>query len=279
MPPMWSSGRVADTGRFDPLAHPPAHLTGDEDGLWLCVQKGQVLVVDDTGELPTGEPDVPHRSRNFLGLLDGSPVWGVEIVEEYYPDDGLRLVPLRQLYGSVSEQHWVLAGRAEQIATFDRTHRFCGQCGSETTAHDTERARVCPVCRHMAFPRLTPAVIMRITKGDRILLAHGRQFPGRFYSTLAGFVEAGETLEHAVRREVHEEVGIEIGEPAYFGSQPWPFPHQMMIGFTAEWASGELEIQEEEIVDAGWYTSDDLPPCPIGGMSIAGWMIQDWLTR
>lgn len=270
---------MSEPGRFDPLPHPPPDLTGDEDALWLCVQKGHVLVVDDSGEIPTAEPGVPELSRNFLGMLDGSPVWGIEIVEEYHPDGGHRLVPLRQLYGSVPEQHWVLAGRAEQIATFDRTHRFCGQCGTETTVHRTDRARVCGVCRHMAFPRLTPAVIMRITKGDEILLAHGRQFPGRFYSTLAGFVEPGESLEHAVRREVREEVGIEISAPDYFGSQPWPFPHSVMIGFTAEWESGDLVVQEEEIVDAGWYTSDDLPPCPIGGMSIAGWMIQDWLNR
>ena len=107
--------------------------------------------------------------------------------------DEYRLVQLRQLYGSIPEPQWIMAGRAEQISTFDPTHRFCGQCGGPTEAHPTDRARRCPSCGHMAFPRLTPAVIMRVTRGDEILLAHGRLFPGRFFSTLAGFVEPGET--------------------------------------------------------------------------------------
>jgi NAD+ diphosphatase len=118
---------------------------------------------------------------------------------------------------------------------------------------------------------------MLVRKGDEILLGHGRQFPGRFFSTLAGFVEPGETLEEAVAREVMEEVGIEITDIRYFGNQPWPFPHSLMVGFTAKWASGEIDPDPEELVEAGWYRADDLPPAPIGGMSIAGWMIEAWL--
>lgn len=120
---------------------------------------------------------------------------------------------------------------------------------------------------------------MLVEREDEILLAHGRQFPGRFFSTLAGFVEAGESLEQTVHREIKEEVGIEVTDVKYFDSQPWPFPHSLMIGFTAKYRSGDLVIQEDEIVEAGWYHADDLPPCPVGGMSIAGWLIQDWLDR
>ncbi|MCP5028421.1 MAG: NAD(+) diphosphatase [Actinomycetia bacterium] len=266
-----------DNERFDPLVHPPAGFEGT--AIYIAVRKGHVLVDDETGELPTIDPDVPHTSRHFLGLIDGTAVWGLDVHDDHHPSDDWRFVHLRQLYGGIPEHHWVLAGRAEQIATFERTHQFCGQCGSPTEPHERDRARVCPACGHMAFPRLTPAVIMRITRGDEILLAHGRQFPGRFFSTLAGFVEPGESLEHAVAREVREEVGIEISTPQYFSSQPWPFPHSLMIGFTAEYESGEIAIQEEEIVEAGWFAADAMPPSPKGGMSIAGWMIEEWLER
>ena len=131
----------------------------------------------------------------------------------------------------------------------------------------------------MAFPRLSPAMIVLVEKGDQALLAWGRQFPGRFFSTLAGFVEPGESLEQAVEREVMEEVGLKVGEIRYFGSQPWPFPHSLMCGFHCTYESGEITIQEDEIIEAGWFDATDLPPCPVGGMSIAGWLIQDWLQR
>jgi NAD+ diphosphatase len=131
----------------------------------------------------------------------------------------------------------------------------------------------------MAFPRLSPAMIVLVEKGDQALLAWGRQFPGRFFSTLAGFVEPGESLEQAVEREVMEEVSLAVNDVRYFGSQPWPFPHSLMCGFHCTYESGEISIQEEEIVEADWFDATDLPPCPIGGMSIAGWLIQDWLQR
>ena len=132
----------------------------------------------------------------------------------------------------------------------------------------------------MAYPRLTPAIIVLIERDDgRALLAWGRQFPGRFYSALAGFVEPGESLEQCVAREVKEEVGIAVADLRYFGSQPWPFPHSLMIGFNARYVSGEVTPQESEIVEAGWYHHEELPPAPRGGMSIAGWLIDDWITR
>jgi len=132
----------------------------------------------------------------------------------------------------------------------------------------------------MAFPRLTPAVITLVEREDgKALLAWGRQFPGRFFSALAGFVEPGETLEQCVAREVKEEVGIEVANIRYYGSQPWPFPNSLMIGFQADYASGDLVLQEEEIVEAGWFGPEELPPVPKGRMSIAGWLIEDWLER
>lgn len=213
-------------------------------------------------------------------MLDGRPVWAVDLDDEEEPPDWHELLDLRSLYSRVPETQWALAGKAEQIVQWDRTHRFCGRCGEATELHTSDRARVCPSCGLLAYPRLAPAVIVLVEREDgRALLAHGRQFPGRFFSTLAGFVEPGEDLETCVAREIKEEVGIDVDQIRYFGSQPWPFPHSLMIGFTARYAGGELRIQEEEIVEAGWYSYDDLPPCPRGGMSIAGKLIEDWIAR
>jgi len=134
----------------------------------------------------------------------------------------------------------------------------------------------------MQFPRLSPATITLVTRGDNdeeVLLAHGRQFGARFFSCLAGFVEPGESLEQCVAREIMEEVGVEVTDIRYFNSQPWPFPNSLMIGFQAKYAGGELNLQESEIAEAGWFTVDDMPPHPRGGMSIAGWLIEDWLAK
>ncbi|MEO1060974.1 MAG: NAD(+) diphosphatase [Actinomycetota bacterium] len=266
---------------FEPRLVP---LTVGEVADWICVRDGAVLVrTDRGGAFPSGAHPPVEGQRHHLGLLAGRSVWAVDVTPpaDDDGDDGLdpdlEWVGLRALFGRIDDGAWVLAGRAHQVIAWDRDHRFCGRCGSETLTSEEDRARVCPSCGLRAYPRLTPAVIMLIRRDDEVLLAHGRQFPGRFYSALAGFVEPGEDLEEAVAREVREEVGIEITDIRYFGSQPWPFPHSLMIGFTARWASGELDIDPTEIVDAGWFRADDLPPAPIGGMSIAGWMMQAWL--
>jgi NAD+ diphosphatase len=141
---------------------------------------------------------------------------------------------------------------------------------------ETERARRCPRCGFMSFPRLSPAVIMRIDRDDRILLARNVSFAQGFFSVLAGFVEPGESLEEAVVREVHEEVGLELTDIRYFGSQPWPFPHQLMIGFTARYAGGEIQIEPTELAEAGWYGRDALPALP-GKISISRRLIDAWI--
>ena len=145
--------------------------------------------------------------------------------------------------------------------------------------HDRDRARQCPGCGLVSYPRVSPAVIVLVSRGDRFLLARNASFPGKRYSILAGFVEAGETLETAVVREIREEVGIEVRDVTYFGSQPWPFPHSLMVGFTAQHASGEIAIDGEEIVDAGWYGADpeQLPELP-NRISISRRIIDSFLN-
>jgi NAD+ diphosphatase len=264
---------------FEPRVSLPQHLAVT-DGRWFVLdERQQVLLVD--GRVPTGtEPPTDETARHLLGIQDGIPVWAIQAPRYAEVPEAGEWANLRSLFGRVDDGDWVLAGRAVQVVAWDRDHRFCGRCGQPTESHAMDRARECRACRLLAYPRLTPAIITLVEREDgRALLAWGRQFPGRFYSALAGFVEPGESLEECVRREVREEVGIEVDDISYFGSQPWPFPHSLMVGFRARFAGGELRIDENEIVEADWYGPDDLPPVPRGGMSIAGWLIDDWLRR
>lgn len=268
---------------FTVLTQPPNNLD-DSARVWIPIRSGTVFVEPGGGLFSGSAPPVGDGSPTtaFLGVLDGHGVWAVDMEPADGPplDEGdLEPVPLRKLYGRIPDEHWQIAGRAAQIVEFERTHRYCGRCASPTSTNASDRAKVCGKCGHMAFPRLSPAMIVLVERGSEVLLAWGRQFPGRFYSALAGFVEPGESLEDAVIREVREEVGIEVANVRYFGSQPWPFPHSLMCGFTCDWQSGEIAPDPDEIVEAGWYTAENLPPSPRGGMSISGWLIDDWLKR
>jgi NAD+ diphosphatase len=237
---------------------------------WCIVRGSEVLVTAPDGE-PLLEESVLEvlmtdgRSGGvFLGVLHGRPVWALGVQQDVAVPDGHEFVHLRQLPSRHDEQSWMLGARAVQLVEWARAHRFCGACGTPTVAAPKERATVCPRCGLLAFPRLSPAVIMVVHRGPELLLAHGRAFPQPFYGPLAGFVEAGETLEHAVRREVREEVGVEIGEVTYVTSQPWPFPNSLMIGFFAEYAGGEIAIDPDEIVDARWFGPHEIPRYPDG---------------
>lgn len=246
--------------RFLPLLDVPDPRA---PGLVVVVGHEEISLVE--GPAPSGE-DV-----HVVGMLDDRPVWAVPSAG---PVEGS--VGLRSLWGSVDDVTWTVAGRAVQLVEWDRTHRFCGRCGGPTGLVSGERCRTCPDCGLSAFPRLSPAVIVLVGRDDgRVLLAQGRSFPVPMYSCLAGFVEPGETLEEAAHREIAEEVGIEIDDLRYWGSQPWPFPHSLMVGFTARYAGGELALEEAEIVDAGWYHRDRLPRVPPPG-SIARSMIDEW---
>jgi len=219
----------------------------------------------------TAEPPI------FMGLLDGVPAWAVGTNEPSDVPDGYQWQPLRNLGEQLDTPSWLLAGRGVQLVEWARTSRFCGRCGTATELAARERAAWCPNCALNAYPRLAPAIIVTVERDDAILLGQGRGFQG-MYSALAGFAEPGETLEEAVRREVREEVGVEVGAIRYFGSQPWPFPHSLMIGFFADWSSGEIQIDGEEIVDAGWFKADNLPEIP-PPLSIARRLIDDWVGR
>jgi NAD+ diphosphatase len=262
--------------RFVPTLDLPDDWSG---AVTVLVRNGHVELLDE-------HPDdvAPDAPRHVLGVLDGAGCWAVDL-HDHVDDGGFSgldltgLLPLMGLHGRVDDVRWTLAGRAVQLVDWDRSSRFCGRCGRATDPAPGERARRCPACGLLAFPRLAPAVITLIERDDGCaLLARGKAFPIPMYSCIAGFVEAGEDLEGAVRREVLEEVGVELDEVRYTSSQPWPFPHSLMIGFEATWASGDIRIDEDEILDAAWFRPDDLPTIP-PGLSIARTLIDRWLER
>jgi NAD+ diphosphatase len=218
---------------------------------------------------------MPVRTQ-FLGTLDNQPCYSAQLPQDAIAPEGMSLRGLRELYGTLDEDLFVLSGRAIQIVEWDRTHQYCGHCATPTTQLPHERAKRCPKCGLVNYPRLSPAVIMLISRGEELLLARAHRFPAGMYSVLAGFVEPGESLEETVVREVREEVGIEVKDIRYFGSQPWPFPNSLMIGFTATYASGDIVIEPEELADAAWFSKDNLPPIP-PKLSIARKLI-DWFV-
>ena len=250
----------------------------DEDRVLLFAGNALIVTSGADVRLPTRielAALVPVETVH-VGLLAGQAVETASIDQEAELPSGWAPETLRPLHGRLSDAEWAVAGRAFQLAEWDRTHRYCGVCSTPTERLADERARACPQCAHRAYPRHSPAVIMRITRGDEVLLGRSSHFPPDMYSTLAGFVDVGESAEAAVRREVREEAGIEITEPQWFGSQSWAFPHSLMLGFTAEWASGEVVADLTELEDAQWFTRERLPVLPPPS-SIARRLLDDWL--
>jgi NAD+ diphosphatase len=242
---------------------------GAEEPSWWFFFSGQKIVVEagpDKISLP-----LIHRPSTlglnplraiYLGALDGVPCRIGEIAPGTELPEGMSLVGLRHLFGAMNEDLFRVAGRAFQTLEFERHHQYCGRCGGPTEDKENERAKICPRCGLVVFPRMSPAMIVAVRKGRQILLARAARFPEGLYSVLAGFVEPGESLEQCVQREVREEAGVEVRSIRYFGSQPWPFPNSLMVAFTAEYGGGEIRIDGAEIVDAGWFAADNLPAIP-----------------
>jgi NAD+ diphosphatase len=255
-----------------------------EPAWWFAFQGNKLLVYQTPSSVRIpflvnfAELGLKALHQHYLGRLDHHHCYAVGLDEGIIPPAGMTFEGLRQVYGRLDEDLFWIAARAVQIVDWDRTHRFCGRCGVPLRTSTTERAKECPQCGLLHFPRLSPAIIVLVERGHKLLLARSRHFLPGMYSVLAGFVEPGETLEEAVVREVKEEVGLTVRDIQYFGSQPWPFPHSLMIGFTATYAGGEIILDDAEIEDAGWFTVDDLPPLP-GKISIARKLIDGFVAK
>ena len=271
---------LSDRRVFVPALHPPEQPP--REAAWFAFRQDRLLVrpEGDRARLPDyadlASLGADFDAGHYLGRLEDVDCYAVELDPALEPPREMVLEGLRALFGRLADEHYSIAGRAVQILLWDQTHRFCGRCGEPTVNAPAERAKLCPRCGLLNFPRLSPAVIMLIQRGDdQFLLARNRSFAEGFFSVLAGFVEPGESLEEAVAREVREEVGLDVSDIRYFGSQPWPFPHSLMIGFTTRYARGEIRPQADEIVEAAWFSRHgDLPRLP-GKLSIARRLI-DW---
>ncbi len=266
--------------KYVPAVVPP--VENQESSWWFLFRGNRLMVsiVDGVASLPSAvvyaEIGLPMTRSQYLGRLNERHCYSVELDQDAEAPDGWTFQGLRRLFGLLPEPLFWVAGAAVQIVNWDRNHQFCGRCGAGTKSKPTERAKECPRCGLTSYPRISPAIIVLVERDDTILLARSHRHPQGLFSVLAGFVEPGETLEGAVAREIREEVGIEVRDIRYFGSQPWPFPDSLMIAFTCQYASGDIVLEEEEMAEAGWYRADEMPPIP-PRISIARQLI-DWFV-
>jgi NAD+ diphosphatase len=240
----------------------------------LCDSHGHVCLANES---QLGDFELTIASEHYLGVLNGEDLWVRVFATGALPAQ-YQWLGLRSQLEILSASQFQLAGRALQVAQWFYDHRYCGRCGQETLQDDIDRAKVCSACELRFYPRISPCMIVLVTRGEEILLAHHQRASRVMYSTLAGFVEAGESVEECVRREIMEEVGVTVGKLDYFRSQPWPFPGQLMLGFFAEYEAGDIHIDPTEIVDAKWFRYDQLPQTPAPA-SVAGQLIAHHLER
>jgi NAD+ diphosphatase len=260
----------------------PPDAGAAQAALWFVFRGDQLLVeLGPPDPRASDDPRVPHRpsfarlpllkNNNplwsapartlYLGALGSLACWAAEAASADAPA-GYGWAGVRSLFTVLADEHFALAGRALQLLEWDRNHQYCGRCGTPTTPSAEERVRVCPACRLSVYPRVAPAVMALVKRGRELLLGRSPHFPAGMYSALAGFVEPGETLEQCVTRELAEEVGVRVKNLQYFASQPWPFPHSLMIAFVCDWESGAIRPQEGEIEAADWFDVLQLPKLP-----------------
>ncbi|MBT4162318.1 MAG: NAD(+) diphosphatase [Gammaproteobacteria bacterium] len=262
------------------VAAPDSH----DNSYHIVISDGEILCID--GQYPWRPLNqdewrwcgLEPLSSHYLGRIGDAPIFAEEVDPDAEEPDGYEFETLWGFLTTVDQPVFDLIGRAKQLVDWHQHHHFCGACGGVTSTEPTDRSRKCESCDLSFYPRLAPSIIVLVYRGEELLLAKNANTQADFYSTLAGFVEPGESIEETVHREVFEEVGVKIKNLKYFNSQSWPFPNSLMLGFFAEYDSGEINIQEEEIADAQWFHYKDLPNNP-AMMSISGWLIDDHIKR
>ncbi|MHA4868425.1 NAD(+) diphosphatase [Duganella sp. PWIR1] len=249
---------------FTPLIRPQNH----DNAITFVFHRGELLLRNTVLGLPQASELAalalaPERIHP-LGLWEGRYYQAAWVDTPVLPGPEFGYHGLRALFGTLDEGFLGLAGRAFQLTEWARTHRYCGVCATAMQLIEGERCYKCPNCGHSAYPRISPAMMVLIRKGDQVLLAMHTNSPYKRYTALAGFVEAGESVEEAIHREVFEEVGLRVHNVQYFGSQSWPFPHSLMIAYTADYLDGEIRIDPSEIADARWFgPGDEWPDLPV----------------
>lgn len=265
---------------FIPSHNAPADAGGTPH---LFAFRRRELLVTPDNQIPSVAVIDAHGIEavrtQYLGRLGETHCFSAELDVDIDLPAGLVFRDLRMLFGGLDPTLHAVAGRAVQIVEWDRTHQFCGACGGATVLSDSDRSRICRKCQIPMYPRLAPAMIVSVERGDEILLARSAHFPPGIFSVLAGFVEPGESAEEAVIREVWEETGIVVRDVRYFSSQPWPFPNSLMLGFIAEYESGEIDTENDEIEAADWFKADALPNTFPGNVSISQWLLNDFIAR
>ena len=255
-------------------------MTPPDPALTFAFRGRELLVGDDGGRALV--PDAAAwRALGVKAVRENSlgTATAIELPDDFEPPAGMAFENLRRLHGRVDDRVLALAGRAVQIVEWDRGNQFCPRCADRVERVGGEFAKRCPRCDTSVYPRLCPAVIVLVERGDTVLLGRNARYGAvPMYSTLAGFVEPGETLEETIHREIREEAGIEVDDLRYFGSQPWPFPDSLMIAFTARHAGGELVPDRTELLDARWFALGELPIVP-PRVSIARQLIDAWVVR
>ncbi len=250
------------------------------ESVYFLLFRDNKLALDENGAIPVlpANSAIKNSFKRliYLGTLNGQHAFTGEAIENVELENGWDFFEFKPLFGTIDDELYSLLGHASQITTWDKNHQFCPVCGTKTAPHNFEKCKVCPNCKFRNYPTISPSIIVSITRGNEIMLQRSPHFPEGLYSVVAGFVEAGETLEECVVREVREETGLKIKNIKYHSSQPWAYPHSLMVGFTAEYESGYLSPCQFEIEDAGWYTVDEMPTTP-GPSAIAHHLINEFV--
>jgi NAD+ diphosphatase len=267
------------------LVFTPENINTSSESCISIILRNQEFLTSKNSEFLIFEEDdlkwseMKIVNKQFIGYLNEKPCFLSELTNDSKLDEDLILTPLRNLLGSIPDSLFTICSRSLQLTEWNRNNLYCGACGSKMNRHKKERAMFCKCNNILVFPRISPCIIVLVTKGDELLLAHNKNFPGTFYSTLAGFIEAGESAESAIHREIFEEVKVRVKNIKYFGSQSWPFPSQLMLGYHADYLEGEIIPDGEEIDSADWFHYRNLPQVPTGNISISGQLIESYIEK
>ncbi len=268
---------------FEPSVK-PLYEKNNED-YWFLFKNNKLMVFkeEEKSIIPRWNDvenlNISLYGTQYMGAYCGYNCYCGEIIDDIY-EECIDFMDLRTLSKSVDEDTYLLASKANLLLNWLKLNQYCGVCGSKMYRKDSpsERAMICSNCGNATWPRTSPAIIVAVTKDDKLLLAKNGQFSNRMYGVISGFVEYGETFEDCVKREVYEEVGIKVKNIKYFGSQPWPYPNSMMIGFIAEYLDGDIKVDGEEIIHADWFSKEEIPGMYKKSFSIGSQLIE-WFLK